>query len=117
MNKKLSVVIGVVICLSLALSLPHNVFALSDRPLKTDANGNVVPDPNAFGDAERYGGLFGPLPDPFQNNPLGDLLPYNPVFGGYNTMMGGHTNNRIYARDFGFGTDSSRFIAINRSNS
>ncbi len=100
MKRKLSALVGIVICLSLIiLSLPSNVFALSNRPPRTDANGNVIPDPNAFGDALRYGGLFGPLqgPDPFE------------TFGMYRRGIG------IYPRDMGFGTNSSRFIAINRS--
>ena len=111
MKRKWNTVIGVMICLTLILSLPQSILALTNRPPQTDANGNVIPDPDAFGDAERYGGLFGPLPDPYKDNPLGPILP---DFGGYrypNAILQGWTRN------MGFATDQSRFIPINKKES
>ncbi len=101
MKTKLSAAIGIIVCLTMLLSLPHSVFALSRRPPQTDANGNVIPDPNAFGDAERFGGLFGPLQGP--ENPF-------ETFGMYRRGVG------IYARDMGFAVDQNHFIPINNTS-
>ena len=116
MKKKINMAVSFIICLTLILALPQSGSALTNRPPRTDANGNMIPDPDGFGDAERNGGLFGPLPDPFKNNPLGEAFPLWPTFGGYDNIRN-HARNAIYPRDLGFGTNNSRYTPINDRSS
>ena len=87
------------------LVFPLTTFALSSRPPKIDEQANAAPDQFSEGDALRYGGLFGPLPDPY-DHPMGDFM----------TGLGrtdAH-DNPINTRDMGFGAGVKGFDAINR---
>ncbi len=113
MKRKVNAVASIVICLTLIVSLPLPVFALSDRP-QYNEKGEFVPNPFAQGDAIRYGGLFGPLQqeDTWENLAIENRNPQllNP-FEAHGHGMG------IFARNMGFGTDNSRYIPINRRSS
>lgn len=114
MKRKMNFIVGIMICLTLIVSLPFPVLALSDRP-QYNEKGEFIPNPFAEGDALRYGGLFGPLPqeDPWENLVIENRNPglVNP-FEAYGRGM------RIFARDMGFAVSDSRFKAINdKSNS
>ena len=111
MKTKSSILIGFIICSILTLALPTATFALSNRP-QYDEQGNFVPNPFADNDAARYGGLFGPLPDPdsMDNFVIGlrnpELInPYESISRGLNS------------RNMGFGADENHFIPINRRQS
>ena len=112
MKSKRGPAIGFMICLIaiIILTFPLITFALNDGPPKTEAQGNIIPpDQFAEADALRYGGLFGPLPDPYEHQPMGEMA--RPMTGLGPTDVYG---NPINTRDMGFGAGVRGFDAINR---
>ena len=97
MRKKTVLLVGIVACL-LSLALPVTALALSPRPPQSE-EGGFAPNPFAEGDALRYGGLFGPLPDPYEFDPLAWMRSFR---------------NPISTRDMGFGVDEPHFIPITK---
>lgn len=103
-----SLVVVIILCLISTLTLPPTALALTDRPPKTDAEGNIVPEPsNPFveGDALRYGGLFGPIKemDPWERMAIERENP--------------HLLPPPFTRNLGFAIDESHYPPITSSRS
>ena len=100
-------------CLIVLLVFASNTLAMTDRPPRPAAGENqdpYTPDQGfQEGDAIRYGGLFGPLPDPFEGfpDPFGiDPFPARPP-------SAGDENPLPQSRDMGFGAGIPGFSPIN----
>ena len=101
MRGKFYFLVCIMACLTLLFTLPIIASALTARPPQSNEEGGFAPDPFAEGDALRYGGLFGPLPDPYEYDPLAWLS----------------HRTQIFPRDMGFGVDEPHFIPITKSQS
>src|SRR3989338_6290235 len=98
MKGKFGFLVCLMVCLTLLFTLPITASALTARPPQSE-EGGFAPDPFSEGDALRYGGLFGPLPDPYEFDPLAGIRSYR---------------NPISSRDIGFGIDEPHYIAITK---
>ena len=100
-------VFGFLLCITFISSFSP-LFALSNRPPQQhDEQGNFIPNPFAEGDALKYGGLFGPLPDPSED--YGPINPFSMYFSG--------SGKGMYVRDMGFERDTDHFTPITKARS
>ena len=107
--KVLRALFGIMLCITLISSFSP-LFALSNRPqTQHDEQGNFIPNPFAEGDALRYGGLFGPLPDPYEDSSIQGALSF------YDARVG--FRKGIFVRDMGFEKDPDHYVPITRSRS
>ncbi len=105
--KALRALFGLILCLTLISAYAMPLLALSKRPpVPHDEQGNFIPNPFAEADALRYGGLFGALPDPYEDDLFNDFYGYTPS---YKPM--------IDVRGMGFSVDENHFIPITRVRS
>lgn len=99
------------ICLTIVLIFSSNLFALTNRPSKPsedyphDSQGNFVPQPFAEGDAIRYGGLFGPLPEPYGFGEGPSLF----------QEIAKEAEQNINTRDIGFEAEPDHFVPVART--
>ncbi len=127
--KVFRILFGLMLCLTLTSSFSQPLLALSSRPdfYQHDEQGNFVRDPFSEADALRYGGLFGPLPEPewkdeimipkeLQDPNAFNFYDEDDYIYYYNKAIWNSRKN-ISVRDMGFSVDENHYIPITRVRS